>query len=137
MRITGKNLACGIVSYCRVDKHDASTTLNSPKDGQRRKNKAYTAFAYSFYHLLHPYVYTSLYLSTSVRDIQHLYSRKRINCLSGVLYWRFLQGSTELLVGGFLLRGNHRMLGVARLLVWYGMNRIGARAWCIAWHRAC
>ena len=106
MRITGKDLACGMVSYYRVDKLNSSTTLNSSEDGQRRRNKAYTAFAYPFYYLLHPYVYTSLYLSTSVRDIQHLYSRKRINCLSGVLYWRFLHGSTELLVGGFLLQGN-------------------------------
>lgn len=66
--------------------------------GEEEKSKAYIAFARTFY--LHPHVYTSLYLSTFVRDT-NIHIPAGDDCLSGVLYWRFLHGSTGPYFGGW------------------------------------
>lgn len=84
MRITGQDLACGMESYYKVDKIDSST-LNSPKDGQRRKRRPTDAFAYPFCYLLPPHVYISLRL-LCVRDMPHAYYSA---CDSELFSWRY------------------------------------------------
>lgn len=74
-----------------------------------KKEKAYslrTSFVTSYTRMcIHPSTALPLY------EISHLiFPQAVILCFPGVLFWRFLNGSTELLVGGLLLQGS--MLGV-------------------------
>jgi len=50
MRITGPDLACGMVSYFRVDEIGPFYHSNDevpPKMGKERKNRAYSAFCHN------------------------------------------------------------------------------------------
>jgi hypothetical protein len=67
--------------------------------------------------LLHPHVYTlslPLYLCT-----RYPTSISAIVLLLALLFWRFLNRSTELLVGGLLLRSNDARGSKASGMVWY------------------
>jgi hypothetical protein len=111
MRITDKDLACGTVFSCKVDKNDFLIT-KALKMGYEEREGLQPSHLLCY--LLHPHVYTPLYRSPLYEISHAIFPQAIILCFPGVLFWRFLNGSTELLVGGLLLQG--LMLGVVRHL---------------------
>lgn len=137
MRITGKDLACGTVSYCEVDKKDFCKN-EAPKMGYKKEKASRCLRIPRLLPLRTACVYISLPLP--LYEISNIYigASGPVKLFPGVVFLAFLRGARESFCWvAFCFRVN--VLGVARHLRRYGVNRewrsrLAPGAWRIARH---